>query len=60
MTPKASKDPSVITYLEMTEQPTSPPPVPAAKLALLSLGGTSTMDQIRRLTSMWIAAARVP
>ena len=35
MTPKAGKDPSVITYLEMTEQPTSPPPVPAAKLALL-------------------------
>ena len=35
MTPKAGKDPSVITYLEMTEQPTYPPPVPAAKLALL-------------------------
>ena len=36
MTPNAGKVPSVITYLEMTEQPTSPPPpVPAAKLVLL-------------------------
>ena len=36
MTPPAGKITSVITYLEMTEQPTSPtPPTPAAKLALL-------------------------
>jgi hypothetical protein len=28
MTPKAGKDPSVITYLEITEQPRCPPPVP--------------------------------